>query len=32
MKRLEQIGLVERAGDKITVPWDIVEARFNLAA
>ena len=32
VKRLEGIGLVERAGDKITVPWDIVEARLNLAA
>jgi predicted transcriptional regulator len=32
VKRLEQIGLIERAGNKITVPWDIVEARLNLAA
>jgi len=32
VKLLEGIGLVERAGDKITVPWDIVEARLNLAA
>jgi predicted transcriptional regulator len=32
VKRLEGIGLVERVGYKITVPWDIVEARLNLAA
>lgn len=32
VKRLEQIGLIKRVEGKITVPWDIVEARLNLAA
>jgi predicted transcriptional regulator len=32
-RRLEKVGLIERTEkDKITVPWDIVEARLLLAA
>jgi predicted transcriptional regulator len=33
VRRLEEIGLVSRTEDrKIQVPWDMVEARLNLAA
>ena len=33
VRRLEKIGLIERTkDDRITVPWDIVEARLMLAA
>jgi predicted transcriptional regulator len=33
VSRLEQIGLIARTkGEKIEVPWDIVEARLRLAA
>ena len=32
VKRLEEIGLIERVQGKVTVPWDIVEARLDLDA
>ena len=33
IKRLESIGLISRTGDeRVQVPWDMVEARLQLAA
>ena len=33
VRRLESFGLIERTeGNKVEVPWDIVEAQLSLAA
>lgn len=32
VKALEALGIIERRGNKVSVPWDEIEARVRLAA